>query len=95
MFLAEINNYDDDLLDSLDEISVMLDEMSEMLEEGNVEGFGKWFRRVRDKVSRFLRGLSSAARGAYNVVKKGIHYAIEFCKKNKDLCEELKKKALN
>ena len=37
MFSAEINNYQDNLLDSFDELSVMLDELNELLEEGNVE----------------------------------------------------------
>ena len=39
MFSAGRNNYRDDLLESFDELSVMLDELNELLKEGNVESF--------------------------------------------------------
>ena len=78
MFLAKINNYEDDLLDSLDEMSVMLDEWN----EGIVENIGKWLVKPlpRPRPSPIARRKKPfLSRVAYLIVKKGGQVAINFC----------------
>ena len=98
MVSAEINNYNDDLLDSLDEMSVVLDELNEMLDEGNVEGLRDWWKNLKLKFVKFSKAvwghLSSASKSIYNLVVNGGKSAVDTCEKHKDACKELAKKGL-
>ena len=95
MFSAGRNNYRDDLLESFDELSVMLDELNELLEEGNVESFWDHLKHTMGGIlDTIWGGLSSAAKAGYEIVKKGGKAAIDYCKNNKDTCIELAKKGV-
>ena len=94
IFLAEITNYNDDLLSSLDEMSVMLAELNEMLDEGNVEGLKDWWNKVVKFSKAVWSHISSAAKSIYNLVVNGGKSAVDTCKKHKDACKELAKEGL-
>ena len=99
MFSAEINNYNDDLHDSFDEMSVMLAELNEMLDEGNVGGVAQWVNSIKQR----LKSASSAAWNHFKAAVKTFaqhfltngRFAVNWCTKHTDSCKELANHGFN
>ena len=51
MCLATINNFQDELPDNLEEVSVMLDELNEMLGEENID-IPVWIQKILDLIQK-------------------------------------------